>query len=711
MGLTRLERLEISGFKSFAKKVVFDFSSPIVAIVGPNGSGKSNVVEAVKWVLGEQSLKELRSKNSSDLIFSGSASERAFSSAKVSLIFENLSPESGLDFEKIAFSRQIWKDGLSEYFINDSSVRLKDIIEFLAKIGLSGKKYLIINQGETDRILTLSAIERREAIEDALGLKIYHLKLKEASQKIEKTEENISRTQILRQEIKPHLNFLEKQVKKFEKAAKLREEIKNLYGVYLAKEDGCLKTKLKEISRKKEPIERELNELKIKSESLSGEFSNKILDKENEKTKLLENRLDDLRQQRLTVERSLGKLEGFIELEKNKEARSEEELVAKEEVGIFLGELETFISSILEESAIDRVYELANETMSVIHSFSERMRSANSSIAGAKIDELIAKKEKLGEVSAKIVSEENKIKAELENAKSEERRESGELRNLEKEIFEIKNAEANLKDEMNLIKLEEEKVKFEEEDYIREKESAKSFLSGEIIKSDNFIDENERRQLRKDLERLKIKIEDGAGYDESVLKEYEDVSSRDKFLEKELADLEQARGALNKVMDELKEKLNLDFKSGLSKINNELENLFSLMFEGGKARLYLTDEGGIDILISLPRKKIKSLEMLSGGERSLVSIALIFALIETNPPPFLILDETDAALDEANSLRYAKILDSLSKRTQLVTITHNRQTMNQAGSLYGVTMDKSGYSRILSLKFESSSEFIKEYAQ
>ncbi len=661
--------------------------------------------------MGEQSLKELRSKNSSDLIFSGSASERAFSSAKVSLIFENLSPESGLDFEKIAFSRQIWKDGLSEYFINDSSVRLKDIIEFLAKIGLSGKKYLIINQGETDRILTLSAIERREAIEDALGLKIYHLKLKEASQKIEKTEENISRTQILRQEIKPHLNFLEKQVKKFEKAAKLREEIKNLYGVYLAKEDGCLKTKLKEISRKKEPIERELNELKIKSESLSGEFSNKILDKENEKTKLLENRLDDLRQQRLTVERSLGKLEGFIELEKNKEARSEEELVAKEEVGIFLGELETFISSILEESAIDRVYELANETMSVIHSFSERMRSANSSIAGAKIDELIAKKEKLGEVSAKIVSEENKIKAELENAKSEERRESGELRNLEKEIFEIKNAEANLKDEMNLIKLEEEKLKFEEEDYIREKESAKSFLSGEIIKSDNFIDENERRQLRKDLERLKIKIEDGAGYDESVLKEYEDVSSRDKFLEKELADLEQARGALNKVMDELKEKLNLDFKSGLSKINNELENLFSLMFEGGKARLYLTDEGGIDILISLPRKKIKSLEMLSGGERSLVSIALIFALIETNPPPFLILDETDAALDEANSLRYAKILDSLSKRTQLVTITHNRQTMNQAGSLYGVTMDKSGYSRILSLKFESSSEFIKEYAQ
>lgn len=707
----RLQQLEISGFKSFAKKVVFDFSSPIVAIVGPNGSGKSNIVEAIKWVLGEQSLKELRSKQSSDLIFGGSGGERALSSAKVSLIFENSPSISRLDFEKITLSRQVWKDGLSEYFINDSSVRLKDITELSAKIGLSGKKYLIINQGETDRILVLSAIERKEAIEDALGLKIYHLKLKEASQKMEKTEENISRTQILRQEIKPHLNFLEKQVKKFEKAAKLKEEIKNLYGVYLAKEGGCLKIKSKEISRKKEPIEKELNDLKAKFVNLSGEFSKKISEKENEKIKLFENRLNGLYQDRLMAERNLGKLEGFIELEKNKETHPEEELVSREEVGVFLGELEAFISSILEESVIDRVYELAEEAISVVRSFSERTHSASSSVHLAKVDELVAKKEKLGQVIAKIVSEENEIKSELENIRKEERRESGDLKNLEKEILEIKNAEMNLKDALNLIKFEEEKLKLEEENYIQEKESAKSFISGEVNKDDNFIDENERRQLRKDLERLKIKIEEGAGYDESVLKEYEDVSGRDKFLEKELADLEQSRENLNKVMDELKEKLNVDFKSGLSKINNELEEFFSLMFEGGKARLNLTDEGGIDILISLPRKKIKSLEILSGGERSLVSIALIFALIETNPPPFLILDETDAALDETNSLRYAKILDSLSKRTQLITITHNRQTMNQAGSLYGVTMDKGGYSRILSLKFESSSEFIKEYAQ
>lgn len=707
----RLERLEISGFKSFAKKIVFDFSSPIVAIVGPNGSGKSNVVEAVKWVLGEQSLKELRSKQSADLIFGGGVGERALTNAKVSLIFENSSSVSGLDFEKIALSRQVWKDGLSEYFINDSSVRLKDIIELLAKIGLSGKKYLIINQGETDRILILSATERKEAIEDALGLKIFHLKLKEASQKMEKTEENISRTQILRQEIKPHLSFLDKQVKKFEKAAKLKEEIKNLYGVYLAKENGCLKIKSKEISRKKEPIEKELGVLKIKFGSLSGEFSKKISEKENEKIKLLENRLNGLYQDRLMAERNLGKLEGFIELEKNKETHSEEEMVSKEEVGVFLGELEVFISSILEESVIDRVYEFAEEAMSVVRSFSERMHSAGPSVHFSKVGELIAKKEKLAEVSAKIIAEENEIKSELENIKNEERQESGDLKNLEKEILEIKNAEMDLRDELNLIKLEEEKLKMEEENYIQEKELAKSFISEEAVLDDNFIDENERRQLRKDLERLKIRIEEGAGYDESVLKEYEDVSGRDEFLEKELADLEQSKDNLNKVMNELKEKLSVDFKNGLDKINDKLEELFSLMFEGGKARLYLTDEGGIDILISLPRKKIKSLEMLSGGERSLVSIALIFALIETNPPPFLILDETDAALDEANSLKYAKILDALSKRTQLVTITHNRQTMNQAGSLYGVTMDKNGFSRILSLKFESTPEFIKEYAQ
>ena len=118
------------------------------------------------------------------------------------------------------------------------------------------------------------------------------------------------------------------------------------------------------------------------------------------------------------------------------------------------------------------------------------------------------------------------------------------------------------------------------------------------------------------------------------------------------------------------------------------------------------NEEGIDIVVDLPRKKIRSLDMLSGGERALTSIALLFAMSAVNPPPFLVLDETDAALDEANSQRYAKMLENLSKNTQLILITHNRSTMKVAGILYGVTMGSDGISKLLSIKFEEAGALV-----
>ena len=175
----------------------------------------------------------------------------------------------------------------------------------------------------------------------------------------------------------------------------------------------------------------------------------------------------------------------------------------------------------------------------------------------------------------------------------------------------------------------------------------------------------------------------------------------------------------------------MQFKSGIEKINKEFQNFFSLMFGGGQAGLSLikekkrkkfdTDidilgeleeeeeegEEGIDISVSLPHKKIMGLVMLSGGERALTSIALLFAMSQVNPPPFLVLDETDAALDEANSKRYGDMIENLSKYSQLILITHNRETMSRAGILYGVTMGSEGISKLLSVKFEEAVQVAK----
>ena len=189
---------------------------------------------------------------------------------------------------------------------------------------------------------------------------------------------------------------------------------------------------------------------------------------------------------------------------------------------------------------------------------------------------------------------------------------------------------------------------------------------------------------------------------------------------------------------ELDEKLDVEFREGIRKINDEFNKLFALMFGGGGASLKIVKtevrrrkildedeeaafasgdeataaeeeepEDGLDIEVNVPRKKIKGLAMLSGGERALTSIALLFAMSQVNPPPFIILDETDAALDEANSRKYGDMVENLSKHSQLIVITHNRETMSRAGILYGITMGSDGISKLLSIDFEEAAVVAK----
>ncbi|MEK7095643.1 MAG: hypothetical protein AAB917_03210, partial [Patescibacteria group bacterium] len=222
-----------------------------------------------------------------------------------------------------------------------------------------------------------------------------------------------------------------------------------------------------------------------------------------------------------------------------------------------------------------------------------------------------------------------------------------------------------------------------------------------------------------------------------ILKEYKEVEERDGFLGRELTDLENSKKSLSDLIADLEARIDVEFKEGILKINAQFQEFFSLMFGGGSASLNVirekkrkkrldTDlpteddeelmntkeeeeegEEGIEINVNLPRKKVKGLMMLSGGERALTSIALLFAISQVNPPPFIILDETDAALDEANSRKYGDMIANLSKYSQLILITHNRETMSRAGVLYGVTMGSDGASKLLSIQFDDAVKVAK----
>src|SRR4051812_35941156 len=236
-----LKSLEIAGFKSFAKKATLEFNAPITAIVGPNGSGKSNVAEAFRFVLGEQSIKSMRGKRGEDLIFNGGKSQSRLNRASVKVIFDNKTRALNLDFDEVSLERVVHRDSANEYFINGSSVRLKDILELLAGAHIGASGHHIISQGEADKILNANLKERREMIEEALGLKVYHYKREESLKKLEKTEENLKEAHSLRKEIAPHIKFLEKQVEKIEKAREMRTNLGVLYLEYFKREDTYIR--------------------------------------------------------------------------------------------------------------------------------------------------------------------------------------------------------------------------------------------------------------------------------------------------------------------------------------------------------------------------------------------------------------------------------------------------------------------------------------
>jgi chromosome segregation protein len=248
-----------------------------------------------------------------------------------------------------------------------------------------------------------------------------------------------------------------------------------------------------------------------------------------------------------------------------------------------------------------------------------------------------------------------------------------------------------------------------------------------------YQDRQKQLDRKKEIDRLKIKTEEfGSGSGEEIIREYDESNDRDKFLVTEIEDLEKSSESLKQLITDLEEKINKKFHEGIAKINSEFQKFFELMFGGGNASIRVvklktrkrrdtdldfgqeedemveeeSQEEGLEVDVSLPRKKVKGLMMLSGGERALTSIALIFAMSQVNPPPFIILDETDAALDEANSRKYGDMIENLSAHSQLILITHNRETMGRAGVLYGVTMMQ-GISKLLSINFEDGIEWAK----
>jgi len=723
-----LKELEIFGFKSFADKIKLIFPRPneenfgITAIVGPNGSGKSNIVEAIQWVLGEQGHKTLRSHNSQDLIFSGSPLRARADYAEVGITLENKTNKD--IWPLVEIKRRLWYNGDSDYILNKNKVRLADIEDTLFKLNFGKYNYSIIGQGEIIRLLEMTPAGKKEFFNEATGVKPYLKKIENSQKKIEMAKENLAKVEVALKEISPQLSYLSRQVQKLAKKQELKRELfqleKDFYQIEAKKinqEISENETENPDLLNKIEKLKKSIEENEKKIQTLS---SSNLSSRWQE----LQKEYQDKEAKKNQYSREIIALEFEIKSLKNIPKNEEIVLTVKNE--LLFQELKTIeqkmnsvladISSSVNPSSFkNQIKELITSVNKILSYFKKQEPDKTFQ---EKSQNLLQTKKEFEERLEKISKEAKDIFLKLSSLGEEEDKFRQSFAIFEQENQKLRK-ELEIKEnilqenKINLARLQEKRENLYKE---IEKELGKDNLEKIINNSlgpavESPIDDKEEKIAKIKRELLII-----GEIDPEVEKEYPKISSRHNFLKQESDDLIKSIKSLNKIIDELKEQTKKQFNKQFNEINKKFDEYFKRLFDGGYTKLIpiklkneenpskdeLKEVEGIEIEACPPGKKIKSVKTLSGGEKTLTSLALISAILSLNKPPFAIYDEVDAALDEENSLRFAEILKEINKDSQLIIITHNRQTMQAADTLYGITMGRDGVSKIISVKLDEN---------
>ena len=302
-----LKSIEIHGFKSFANKIVFQFHNGITGIVGPNGSGKSNVADAVRWVLGEQKVKQLRGASMQDVIFAGTELRKPQGFASVAITLDNSDHKLPVDYDEVTITRRIYRSGESEYRMNGSQCRLKDINELFYDTGIGKEGYSIIGQGQIDKILSGKPEERRELFDEAAGIVKFKRRKTVAQKKLEDEKQNLVRVTDILAELEKQVGPLAKQSETAKEYLRLKEELKRCDANAFLAETAGIQTQLKELEEKEAIVSDQLEETSLASENLKREY-----DQLTEAIAALDEGLAGKREERTQAGMLMGNLEGQI---------------------------------------------------------------------------------------------------------------------------------------------------------------------------------------------------------------------------------------------------------------------------------------------------------------------------------------------------------------------------------------------------------------
>ena len=902
-----LKRVELLGFKSFPERTIVDFSAGISAVVGPNGCGKSNVVDAIRWALGEQNPRALRAERMEDVIFGGTEDRSRVGVAEVTLVLENDDQSLPIDVTEVELRRRLYRSGESEYLVNRQPVLLRDLRELFLDTGVGKNAYSVMEQGRIDLLLSAKPEERRPVFEEAAGIARYGARGVEAERKLQQTRRNMSQIEAIIAEVKRSRDVLADQVERANQYRSLQER------VFGAERDLEL-IRLRELETRHSAIRRDLAKAQARHEELRAERSRALeaVQHGERHIRTMEAEVVELKRQlygvdltrgntrerMATTRERIGEIErsvaGYRDRDRGVVAKiAELELLrdsrrsALQATTIRLEELHdahtratTAIGDIEQrmrrnDEAVEQAgsavrdgdqrleelrARLRDITDNIVASLDSRLQAVGYSpearaaaeqniarllrelavtltpdaggaedaarrlelarrqvqelegliqsygqLASAFIDDFLSPRgivtrkrrldEELGTTMVRIAAARGRAEAgrranheladqleqlrrqirdlQVERARNHTRKESlsAECERIDREVAEQQGRRRELANDERgaaqavaaitaaLEDLKSQQARLEQEDRALRERLAEldAALRGaadqqvnhrqSVQKLDEKLERStdgvgklqlrnaevateirtvlrnfqethaqdlsqyelditqteSRGELRATLARLREQVRRIGQVNLMAPEQFREVDERYQFLRGQLQDLESASRDLEQVTDQIRSESSALFLKSFHDIRAAFQTMFRRLFGGGRTELKLTDPddvlgSGIEFYAQPPGKKLENIALLSGGERALTAVALLFALYRVRPSPFCILDEIDAALDDENVGRLVELLTEFSVQTQFLVITHNKRTAAGAGHLYGITMEEQGVSRLVTLR-------------
>lgn len=449
--------MELKGFKSFADKTVVDFQTGITGIVGPNGSGKSNISDAIRWVLGEQSAKSLRGSKMEDIIFNGTDKRKAVNYAEISMILDNTDGKFPLEYREVIVTRRVFRTGESEYYINKTACRLKDIKELFMDTGIGAEGYSIIGQGKIDEILSSKAEDRRHLFEEAVGIVKYKTRKQHAERKLDRTNDNLIRIKDIVLELEKQVGPLEKQAKKAQRYLEIKEELQadefKFYGIENQRMIG-------EIEACEKKLEKTLAELATHEEKIHE--NNNQIEVKTAEMKALGAELEEIQEKIFEIKNEIEKTEGLINLLNEKNSTlSRDAIRIKSEIEVSLHKNADVEAELKEEEAIYEEHRTTAKSLDTeISALAQRIKDIqlNNGLATQSIQDKQTKHIQLLNEISELKSKKSSLTAFVTNLESRIVELKDTAQNVEQEALDITEKSASIADEIKAREVKREEA-------------------------------------------------------------------------------------------------------------------------------------------------------------------------------------------------------------------------------------------------------------